>query len=104
MLSYIILIYLVSFYLTLNGSFQIVYYNVSKPSKHSKLAFDTERNSIVESKSLISVLNENSELPSMPTTSSDADNVSLTTPNVMTYGQIPSLSPAPRSSLPVQTI
>ncbi|XP_018364355.1 PREDICTED: flocculation protein FLO11-like [Trachymyrmex cornetzi] len=48
------------------------YTNVSKSSKCPKLAFDIERNSIFESESPIYVLNENSELSSISTTSSNA--------------------------------
>lgn len=68
------------------------------------MAFDTERNSIIESESLISVLNENSELSPMSTTLFDEDNVSLPTPNVITYEKTPSRSPASQLSSPMQTM
>ncbi|XP_011859272.1 PREDICTED: putative uncharacterized protein DDB_G0290521 [Vollenhovia emeryi] len=73
-------------------------------SKRPKLVFDTDRNSIIKSESFISVLNENSELSPMSTTLFDEDNVSLTTPNVITYEKIPSRSPASQLSSPVQTM
>ncbi|GAB1863202.1 MADF domain-containing protein [Camponotus japonicus] len=73
-------------------------------SKRPKLAFDTERNSIIESESFISVFNENSELSPMSTTLFDEDNVSLTTPNVITYEKTPLRSPASQSFSPVQTM